>query len=138
MNPRQEKTLPDSPTSAWARRRSWCGSRTAISGSMWSRCDDGKVNAVSWRGWFDEICYRKIEETNNTDQLLSHISLQVVFHSASTDVLSKPASERTKRWVFHHFPRDSHPQPNRSFCQEDFFHIFSLIFPILHFIPLLS
>lgn len=88
-------------------------------------------------GWFDEMCYRKIKETSNTYQLFSHISLQVVSHSALTDVLSKPASKRTKRWVFHHFPRDSCPWPNRSCRQEGFFYIFSLIFPILNFIPLL-
>lgn len=136
MSTGQEKSLLDLPGSTWARGWRQCGSHAAT----WIH-----VVQVWWwqswcaelEGWFDEIFYRKIEETKNTYQLFSRISLQVVSHSALNDVLSKPASKCTKQWVFHHFPRDSHPWPNWSSCQEGFFYIFSLIFPILNFIPLL-
>lgn len=135
-NSGQEKSLQDLPGSIWERGGGRCGSHAP----MWIHV----VQVWEWQswyeelqGWFDEIFYGKSEETNNTYQLLSRISLQVVFHSALNDVLSKPACKCTKRWVFHHFPRDSRPWPNWSSCQEGFFYIFSLIFPILNFIPLL-
>lgn len=136
MNTGQEKSLQDLPGSTSARGWWQCGSHAAtwihvVQVWWWqSWCAELQV-------WFDEIFYRKIEETKNTYQLLSRISLKVVSHSASNDVLSKPTSKCTKRWVFHHFPRDSRPWPNWSSCQEGFFYIFSLIFPILNFIPLL-
>jgi len=45
-NPCQEKALADLAASAWA--RGWRGSRTATSGSMWSKCNDSKANVLSW------------------------------------------------------------------------------------------
>lgn len=129
----QEKSLQDLPGKGDGGSvvlMQWCG-------PMWSKWGDDKAGMLSWRVGWNYIFYRKTEETSNMYQLLSRTSLQVVSHSALNDVLSKPDSKCTKGWVFHHFPRDGHPWPNWSSCQEGFFYIFSLIFPILNFIPLL-
>lgn len=129
----QEKSLQDLPTSSWVTGCWLCSSHRIHVAQVWW-CQS---HFTGLEGWFDNTCYRKIKETNNTYQCLSHISLKVVFHSALNNVLSKSASKYTKRWVFHHFPRARHPWPNRCCWQEGFFYIYSLICRILNFIPLL-